>query len=42
MRFYTETHQPCCGIDRHAKTMDACSLDSEGQVLLHQNMRCGG
>ena len=39
MRFYTESHQHYCGIDLHAKTMYLCILDSEGQVLLHQNVK---
>jgi hypothetical protein len=40
MRFYTEIHQHCCGIDLHAKTMSVCILDREGQVLHHRNLSC--
>lgn len=39
MRFYSGNHRHWCGIDLHAKTMYLCILDSQGQVLLHQNLR---
>ena len=40
MRFYTETHTHCCGIDLHARTMYLCILDREGEILLHKNIKC--
>jgi transposase len=40
MRFYTEAHTHYCGIDLHAKTMYICVLGAQGDVLLHQNVRC--
>lgn len=40
MRFYTEVHQHYCGIDLHARSMYLCILDSQGQILLHRNLRC--
>ena len=27
MRFYTENHEHCCGIDLHARSMYVCILD---------------
>jgi transposase len=39
MRFYTKTHKHSCGIDLHARSMYLCILNSEGEVLLHQNMK---
>ena len=39
MRFYTKTHTHYCGIDLHAKTMDLCIMDRDGEILLHKNMR---
>src|SRR3990172_7771905 len=39
MRFYTKQHRHYCGIDLYARTMYVCSLDSAGQVLVHQNLR---
>ena len=41
MRFYTKNHSHYCGIDLHAKTMYLCILDSDGQIVLHKNMRSG-
>lgn len=40
MRFYTRQHKYYCGIDLHARTMYVCVLNQEGQILLHQNIRC--
>ena len=39
MRFYTQQHQFYGGIDLHARTMDLCVLNQEGEVLLHRNMK---
>ena len=40
MRFYTEQHQHCCGIDLHARTMYVCILDQDADVLVHRRIRC--
>ena len=40
MRFYTRQHRHYCGIDLHARSMYLCILDQEGNVLLHQKLRC--
>jgi hypothetical protein len=37
-RFYTTQHPYDCGIDRHARTMDVCSLDQAGDTRLHRHM----
>jgi transposase len=40
MRFYTGQHRYYCGIDLHARTMYACTLDHKtGEVVLHRNLR---
>jgi transposase len=39
MRFYAKQHNYYCGIDLHARTMYVCTLDSKGQVVLHENMK---
>lgn len=39
MRFYTTTHQYYCGIDLHARVMYLCIISSEGDVVLHKNMK---
>jgi transposase len=39
MRFYNGQHRYWCGIDLHARTMYVCILDTEGQVLVHKNLR---
>ena len=38
MRFYTNVHEAYCGIDLHARTMYACILNRDGEILLHRNM----
>jgi hypothetical protein len=38
MRFYTRVHEAYCGIDRHARTMYVCTLNRDGEILLHRNM----
>lgn len=40
MRFYNQNHAYFCGIDLHARTMYLCIVDSSGQIVLHQNMKC--
>jgi transposase len=39
MRFYTRPHQFYCGIDWHARTMDVCILNQDGESLLHRNLK---
>ena len=39
MRFYTGQHQYYCGIDLHAKQMYTCIIDSNGEKLLHRNLK---
>jgi transposase len=39
MRFYNGQHRHWCGIDLHARTMYVCILDSDGQVLVHKNLK---
>lgn len=39
MRFYHGHHRYWCGIDLHARTMYLCILDSEGEILVHRNLK---
>jgi len=39
MRFYTGRHRFYCGIDLHARSMFLCILDSQGNVLVHKNIK---
>jgi hypothetical protein len=39
VRFYTGQHRHYCGIDLHAATMYVCILGTEGQVLVHRNVK---
>jgi transposase len=39
MRFYTKQHKFYCGIDLHARTMDVCVLNQDGEVLRHRDMK---
>ncbi|MCK4506652.1 MAG: IS110 family transposase [Candidatus Aegiribacteria sp.] len=39
MRFYTTTHQHYCGIDLHARVMYLCIISSDGEIVLHRNMK---
>ena len=39
MRFYTQAHSFYCGIDLHARWMYLCILDTQGEILLHRNLR---
>jgi len=41
MRFYTKQHPLYCGIDLHARTMDLCVLNQDGEILVHRNMPAG-
>jgi hypothetical protein len=38
LRFYTNPHKFCCGIDLHARSMDVCLLSHEGETLSHRPM----
>jgi transposase len=39
MRFYTSTTRYHCGIDLHSKQMYVCVMDSQGNKLLHMNIK---
>ncbi|MCD4706792.1 MAG: hypothetical protein K8S62_03545 [Candidatus Sabulitectum sp.] len=39
MRFYTTTHQYYCGINLHASVMYLCIINSDGEIILHRNMK---
>ena len=39
MNFYHKQHKYYCGIDLHAKSMYVCILNSEGNTLVHRNIR---
>ncbi len=39
MRFYTTTHQYYCGIDLRARVMYLCIISSDGEIVLHRNMK---
>ena len=39
MKFYTKQHAYYCGIDLHVRTMYPCIIDSEGQVVVHKNLK---
>ena len=41
MRFYNAPHPFYCGIDRHARTMDVCIMDHQGEIVVHRNMQAG-
>ena len=38
MRFYTHQHQFYGGIDLHARTMDVCILNQDGEIMGHRHM----
>jgi hypothetical protein len=39
MRVYTQQHQFYCGLDLHARTMDLCIVNQEGEIGLHRKMQ---
>jgi transposase len=39
MRYYTSTTQYHCGVDLHSKQMYVCVMDSQGNKLLHMNIK---
>jgi transposase len=38
MRFYAKPHQFYWGIDLHARTLDVCLLNQDGESMLHRNV----
>src|SRR5438874_8849054 len=40
MRFYDRQHRFYAGVDLHARTMHVCVLDSQGNVVLDDNLPC--
>ena len=36
MRFYNQAHRYYAGVDLHARTLYACILDGDGEVLVHR------
>lgn len=41
MRFYTQEHRYCCGVDPHARIMYVCILDQKGKAVPHKKMPAG-
>src|SRR5262245_13038903 len=39
MQFYTKQHKSYCGIDLHARSMDVCVLNQDGDIVMHRNMK---
>jgi transposase len=39
MRCYTKPHKFYCGIDLHARSMDVCILNQDGEIIVHHNMK---
>ena len=37
MRFSTQQHPCYCGIDLHARTMDVCILNHDGEIVVHRH-----
>jgi hypothetical protein len=37
MRFYSKQHTADCGIDLHARMMYVCSLNHDGEIMVHQH-----
>jgi hypothetical protein len=40
MKFFNSQHQVYCGVDLHAKTLNMCVVDSQGEKRLHKNFQC--
>ncbi len=38
MKFYNKQHEYYCGIALHAKTMNICIQDKNGEVAVHINI----
>src|SRR5215216_2749908 len=38
MRCYTNVHEAYCGIDLHARTMEVCIFNRDGEIMLHRKM----
>ncbi len=39
MRFYSKRHRYYCGVDLHASSMYICILDSDGEIVVHRNLK---
>lgn len=39
MRYYTQKHAHYCGIDLHARNLYVCILDSQGNIVVHKNIK---
>ena len=39
MKFYTKQHTHYCGIDLHARMLYVCILDSQGETVVHKNIK---
>jgi hypothetical protein len=39
MRFDNTPHHLYCGIDLHARSMDVCILNQDGEIMRHRNMK---
>jgi len=39
MKFYTQSHQYCCGIDLHARSLYVCILHHDGTILVHKDIK---
>jgi hypothetical protein len=37
-RFDTNPHPLYCGIDLHARSLDVCLVNREGEILVHRHM----
>ena len=38
IKFYTNSHQYYCGIDRHTKMQNLWIIDQQGKIVLHKKM----
>jgi len=39
MKFYNKTHPNYCGIDLHARSLYICIINSEGETILHREIK---
>jgi hypothetical protein len=39
MKFYTKQHLHYCGIDLHARMLYVCILNSQGETVIHKNIK---
>ena len=40
MRFYQNQRRHTCGADLHGRNLYLCILDQQGQIRLHERLRC--